>query len=152
FTPALFAGRSRGMGFWSRLAAFAQRQAGTPAAGVDPVGSELFSAFNDWAGSAAGGPVYATTPLYPSAVTACVAVLAEDAAKLPIIMQRRLPNGGKQPVRARDHYLARLLKKPNQWQTRFEFIEMLMAALVLRSQAFAVILRDPLTGIPWQLV
>jgi HK97 family phage portal protein len=121
------------------------------AATSDAVGSELFDAWGEWAASAAGVPVNALTALQHTAVMTCVSILAEDVAKLPIGLQRRLDNGGKARVRAKEHYLARLLRKPNAWQTRFEFIEMTMAALVLRSNAYAVILRDR-NGFPQQLV
>jgi hypothetical protein len=63
-------------------------------------------------------PVNAFTSLQHVAVMACVAILSEDVAKLPIRVYRRLPNCGKEEVE--DQYLARLLKKPNDWQTRFE--------------------------------
>jgi HK97 family phage portal protein len=116
-----------------------------------PVGSELFAAFNEWGGAASGVQVNAITALQHTAVMACVSILVEDVAKLPINLMQRLANGGKRRVGPRQHYRARLLRKPNPWQTRFEFIEMLMASLVLRSNAYAVILRDG-DGFPRQLI
>lgn len=74
-----------------------------------------------------------------STVFACVRVLAEDVAKLPLILYRRLPGGGKE--RASDHRVAKLLTAPNGWQTGFEFREMLQGHLALRGNAFAYITR-----------
>lgn len=116
----------------------------------DAVGSELGSAFNNWGLSTAGVPVNSLTALNSIPVLACVTVLSEDVAKLPLWMYRRLPkNKGKEVIH--DDWLARLLKKPNAWQTRFEFMEMMQACLVLRSNAYAVIVRND-RGIPQQLV
>ncbi|HUC70393.1 MAG TPA: phage portal protein [Stellaceae bacterium] len=113
------------------------------------VGSELVHAFNEWGLSTAGIAVNDVTALRYVAVMTCVAILAEDIAKLPVRMMRRLPNGGKEQVA--NHFLARLLRHPNAWQTRFEFMEMMMASVVLRGNAWAVILRDA-NGFPTQLV
>jgi HK97 family phage portal protein len=114
---------------------------------ADPVGSELFP--DGMPQSSAGMHVNSFTAMQHVAVAACVSILAEDVAKLPLQVWRRLKNGGKEP--ARDHYLHGLLRKPNAWQTRFEFVEMMQAALVLRGNAYAVILRDG-RGVPTSLV
>jgi hypothetical protein len=81
----------------------------------DLVGSELFDAWGGWGASAAGVPVNSLTALQHTAVMTGVSILAEDVAKLPINLQRRLPNGGKARVPAKQHYIARLLRKPNAW-------------------------------------
>jgi HK97 family phage portal protein len=104
----------------------------------DAVGSELMEW--GWQRSSAGVHVNSLTALQHVAVMSCVSILSEDVAKLPLEIFRRLDNGGKRP--AKDHYLYKLLRRPNAWQTRFEFVEMMQAALVLRSNAYAVILRD----------
>lgn len=127
------------------------RIAGARTKSEDAVGSELLSAFEHAGVSAAGVPVNSVTALQYVAVMTCVSVLAEDVAKLPIRMMRRLANGGSARLLPKDHYLAALLHRPNAWQTRFEFMEMMMGALALRSDAYAVILRDG-RSIPRQLV
>src|ERR1700674_2860359 len=141
------------MGIWSRIAFLPRRKAqgGT-------VGSELSDAWENWGISAAGVPVNAVTALQYVAVLTCVSIIAEDLAKLPIRLMRRLPNGGKGAIDADDPgiklehaALARLLRKPNAWQTRFEWVEMEQFALALRSDAYAVIIRDD-RGLPRQLV
>jgi HK97 family phage portal protein len=83
------------------------------------------------------------------AVMACVSLVSEDIGKLPLRVMRRLPNGGKEPVKG--HYLAPLLRKPNDYQNRFEFVEMMQSAVELRGNAYAVILRNG-RGYPEQLI
>lgn len=75
-----------------------------------------------------------------STVFACVRVLAEDVAKLPLNLYRRTGNNGKE--RAADHPLYGLLHDaPNGFQTSFEFREMLQGHLGLRGNAYAFINR-----------
>jgi HK97 family phage portal protein len=71
-----------------------------------------------------------------AAVYACVRVVAETIASLPFIIYRRLPNGGKE--RATNHPLYNVLhQRPNEWQTSYEFLEMMSGHLELRGNAFA---------------
>ena len=89
--------------------------------------------------SAAGMAVSPETAMRLSAVYSCVRVVSETIASLPLIIYRRLPNGGKE--RATDHPLYRVLHdSPNPWQTSMEFIEMMQAHLELRGNAFARII------------
>ncbi len=75
-----------------------------------------------------------------AAVFACIRVVSEDVAKLPLILYRRSANGGKE--RATDHPLYALLHdQPNGWQTSFELREMLQGHLELRGNAFAFVNR-----------
>lgn len=121
------------MGLWSRLTGRFRKDS-------DAVGSELLGAYQDWGLSSSGVPVNSWTAMQHGPVMACVSILAEDIAKIPLGVFTRLPNGGKKP--ATDHYLHRLLRHPNDWQTAFEFKEMMQAALVLRGNAYAVAVRD----------
>lgn len=76
-----------------------------------------------------------------AAVFSCVRVLAETVAGLPLILYRRLPDGGKE--RATDHPLFKLVgRQPNSWQTRFEWIETGMAHACLRGAAYSRIVSD----------
>src|SRR5437879_2029672 len=73
-----------------------------------------------------------------AAVFACVRVVAETIASLPLIIYRRLPNGGKE--RATDHPLYPLLHdSPNQWQTAYEWLEMMQSHLELRGNSYSLI-------------
>lgn len=88
--------------------------------------------------TASGKAVTPDTALQSSAVFACVRLLSEQIATLPLLTYRRLPEGGK--VRATDHPIYRLLHDtPNPYQTAVEFREMLSGHLVLRGNAYAVI-------------
>ncbi len=73
-----------------------------------------------------------------SAVYACNKVLAETIASLPLITYRRRQDGGKEV--ATDHALYPILhSKPNNWQTTFEFLEMLVGHVDYRGNFFAFI-------------
>ncbi len=99
----------------------------------------------DWfsgGGQAASGvTVNENTALQSTAVFACVRILAETIASLPLPVYRRLQGGGKE--RAADHYLYPLLHdQPNPEMTSFEFRETLMGHLALWGNAYAEIERD----------
>lgn len=85
--------------------------------------------------SEAGVDVTVDSAMRLSSVYACVRVLAEDIAKLPLKMYRRIP-GGKEVVTS--HWLVRLLAQPNPWQTGFEFREMQQAHVELCGNFFAI--------------
>lgn len=76
-----------------------------------------------------------------AAVYACVKVLAESVASLPLVLYRRLPNGGKE--RATKHPLYYVLHdQPNQFMTSVEWRETLMWHLCLRGNSYCQILLD----------
>jgi HK97 family phage portal protein len=86
--------------------------------------------------TATGLRVSPETAMRVAAVFACVRVVAETVASLPLIMYRVLPNGGRE--RAEDHPLFSILHdQPNEWQTSYEFWELMQAHLELRGNAFA---------------
>lgn len=88
-----------------------------------------------------GTAVTPETSLQVSAVYACVRVLAEDIAAMPLILYRRKPGGGKE--RATDHPLYRVLRqRANRRHTAFEFKETLQGHLGLRGNAYALINRS----------
>lgn len=70
-----------------------------------------------------------------SAVYACVRVLAEDMAKLPLVLYQKIDGG---TTRADDHWLATLLARPNPFQTGFEFREMQQAHLELCGNFYGI--------------
>ena len=107
--------------------------------------------------SATGIQINQQTALQATAVMACVRILSEDVSKMTPRMYRRYTsgihkNGARQKLDSDDHPLARLLKRPNDWQTWPEYCRMMMIAFLLRGNAFAVILRnrrgDPVTLVP----
>jgi HK97 family phage portal protein len=75
------------------------------------------------------------------AVYACIRVLAESIAALPLITYVRMDNGDKE--RARDFPLYSLLHDaPNPLMTSFELRELLVGHLCLRGNAYCYIERD----------
>lgn len=100
--------------------------------------------FHHWATqgseSASGVSVNATTAQKCAEVYACVQVVAQDVAKLPLPLYRRLRNGERE--RVADHPVAKLLAQPNPWQTGFEWRELMQGHLELRGNAYSRIERD----------
>ena len=77
-----------------------------------------------------------------AAVYACVRVLSETMASLPLVVYRARTDGGKD--RVTDHWLYRLLaKRPNRFQNPFEWREMLQGHLALRGNAYNQIITNP---------
>lgn len=72
-----------------------------------------------------------------SAVWACVRLLSETVASLPVNVYRKTATGREL---APDHWLAVLMaRKPNRYQTKVEFFETLMLNLALHGNAYAKI-------------
>ena len=77
-----------------------------------------------------------------SAVYACVRILSETMASLPIVLYRKRADGGKD--RVTDHWLHTLLcRRPNRFQNPFEWREMLQGHLALRGNAYCQIIANP---------
>lgn len=88
--------------------------------------------------TAAGVMVSPEHALRLTIVYACVKVLAETVAQLPLILYRRLDRGKE---RATDHPLYWLIgRRPNVMQTSFEWREMMQGHLGLRGNGFSEIL------------
>lgn len=87
-----------------------------------------------------GGRITAETALYVSTVLACVRVIANGIAQVPFRVYREDKSGGRAP--ASDHPLAPLLyRRPNKWQTSYEFRETLMFHVLLTGNAFVFVNR-----------
>lgn len=89
------------------------------------------------AGTAAGMAVGPETALKLSTVWACVGLLSDVVATLPLVVYRNLERDmGKE--RARNHPLYRVLHdQPNENQTAFEFWQMNMVHLLMRGNGFS---------------
>ena len=86
--------------------------------------------------SASGVRINPETALAVSTVFACVRIISQTLAMLPLVVYQRLPNGGKE--RASSHPLFDVLhSRPNVRQSSFQFREMLMGHVVLRGNAYA---------------
>lgn len=92
--------------------------------------------------SSSGKQVNEFTAMQTTAVYACVRILAETLAALPLQLYRYTP-GGKE--RVYDHPLYHLLHdEPNPEMTSFIFRETLMSHLLIWGNAYAQIIRDRL--------
>ena len=88
-----------------------------------------------------GKPVNETTAMQTTAVYACVRILSEAIASLPVHVYQYREGGGKEKVT--DHSLYQLLhNEPNTEMTSFVFRETLMSHLLIWGNAYAQIIRD----------
>lgn len=104
---------------------------------------------NSYAGSAlsflfgrstSGKPVNERTAMQTTAVYACVRILSEAVASLPLNLYRYTDNGKE---RVYDHPLYHVLHdEPNEEMTSFVFRETLMSHLLIWGNAYAQIIRD----------
>jgi len=138
------------MSLWTRL--FGPRPPATdstpeaPRAAVQSAGGgvivntpqELEAAIRGGAVTGSGVVVNADTAMRVAAVYACVRLRSSVVANLPIDVKRRVDERTR--VDASDHWLWKLLRrKPNRWQKPSQFKRMLMAHLLLRGNAYAMI-------------
>lgn len=116
------------MGFFRQL--FGRR--------AHPSQHSLAAIFGDAENTHAGVAVTEQTALTLSTVFACVRVLAESVASLPLLTYRRLANGGKE--RAENHPLYPLLREQaNPEMTSFELRETLIAHVATWGNGYAEI-------------
>lgn len=98
-----------------------------------------------------GVSVSVDTSLRVTAVLGCCRVLAEGIAQLPLKLYREKDDGGKDV--AKDHPLyTRLWRRPNDWQTSFEWRESMMLHAALTHGGFSYINRSSRTGEVLELV
>ncbi len=93
-----------------------------------------------WPGAKSASGIYVTpdVAMTVSTVFACVKILSETMATFPLHLYKNLPDGGKD--RDSNHPLYNVLhRRPNRWQTGFEFREMMMAHCALRGNAYSEI-------------
>lgn len=75
------------------------------------------------------------TALQLSAVWACVRLISQTVASLPILVYRKTDTGREVVT---DHWFSRLMaNKPNQYQTRYEFWEHQIANLAMHGNLYA---------------
>lgn len=91
--------------------------------------------------SRAGIAVGTENAMRVSACYACVRVLSETLAQLPIHVYERLP-GNKKRL-AEEHALNFLFLNPNGWQTWFELVEFSMGNLGFSGNCYAAIIAGP---------
>ena len=126
------------MGFLSRL--MGQDPLETKAQGTlaDPGSLSLLFGYQQ---TASGTLVSPETALRVPVVYACVRVIAESIAQLPLKVYRHRPDGGKEE--AKDHPLNNLLgAAPNAWTTSVEWRLAMQSALCAYGNAYSYISRN----------
>lgn len=115
---------------------FGKRASNTP---PNPLDDRWYTPFMFTQPTASGAMVNPVTALTHPAVYACVKIISETLAAMPLILYKRKSDDSKD--RATDHPLFRLLKSlPNPRMTAFEFREMLVGHYLLRGNAYAQII------------
>lgn len=71
-----------------------------------------------------------------SAVYACVTIIANDIAKLPINIWKDKAKGGRDLQK--NHPIQRLLRKPNDYQTRYDFVFQYVFSKLLSGNAYVL--------------
>jgi HK97 family phage portal protein len=100
--------------------------------------------------SAAGVLVSPQTALSLSTFYSCCLVLGQTLATVPVHLYRRRAPRGKE--RATEHPLYRLIhRKPNRWQTSFQWRQMMQWHVALRYNAYSRIIYDK-RAMPMELV
>lgn len=108
------------------------------AAARDPALLEMLGGHSN----SAGVPVTTTSAMRTAAVYACVRVLSETIASLPLQMFERQSDGSK--VKASTHPLYQVVHTtPNGWQTSYEFRDIMTMNAALEGAAHALIRIDP---------
>lgn len=124
------------MSMRSRVKGWFTRSSVNPLHPRDPALATMFGFGNI---SASGVSVTADSAMRVAAVYACVRVLSQALAQVPLHVYRMTANGGA--TRAVDHPLYDLLHtQPNDWQTSFEWRESSVAHCALRGDAYSQII------------
>lgn len=98
--------------------------------------SSLEAYFESQGSSASGISVTEDSAMELTTVYACVRIIAETVASLPLMVYRR--TGERSREVDRKHPLFRVLhRRPNPWMTSFTFRETMVGHLVLRGNAYA---------------
>ncbi|BAM29078.1 portal protein [Xanthomonas phage CP1] len=84
--------------------------------------------------SDAGREVSVQTAMSLDAVQACVKLIAQSIAAMPLYLYRKTPDGRKEAVNHPLYDL--LLAAPNSSQTAFEFFECILTAMLLHGNAY----------------
>lgn len=139
------------MGFFERVAGLfrSEQASSSPNASYQSAGGgtlitnpqELEAYVRDGAGTAAGETVTPDGSMRVGAVFACVRIRSSLPATLPLHLMRRVDARRRED--ASDEQLGRVLRRrPNRWQTPSQFRRMMHAHVMLRGNAYAVIVRS----------
>lgn len=135
------------MSLWTRI--FGSRGAAKPHNAVQPTGGgvsittpeELEEALRTGAVSASGMSVTPDKAMRVAAVFACVRIRSGVVANMPLHIKRRVDDRTRED--ASEHPLWSIFRRrPNRWQTPSQFKRMATAHLLLRGNAYAMIVRS----------
>lgn len=145
------------MKLWTRIFGGGQPPASQPRASYQPAGGgviidtpqKLEEAIRAGSLTASGAMVTPNTAMRVAAVYACVRVRCGVVANMPLHIKRRKDDKTRED--AIDHPAWTLLRrKPNRWQTPAQFKRMMQAHLILRGNAYAMIVMS--RGLPLELI
>ncbi|MCV0371084.1 phage portal protein [Filomicrobium sp.] len=92
-------------------------------------------------GTASGQSVTPDSAMRVAAVYACVRIISGAVATLPLDVKRRVDERTRQDA-SEDPLWQLLRRKPNRWQTPSQFRRMMQTHLLLRGNAYALIVRS----------
>ena len=128
------------MGIFSRFPSF-RKNSGSDETKSGAISSRDLADMLASSTSAAGVGVSAASALQFSTVWACVRLLAETIATVPIHIFLKNKDNSKQ--RVTDIRAAEILSfAPNSWQTIFEYIDFIVTSLAMRGNSYAFVSRS----------
>ncbi|MGY3091092.1 HK97 family phage portal protein [Hymenobacter sp. UYAg731] len=116
---------------------------GSDGGGTGTADTRLLDYFNTGGAfvPSSGVAVNEYTAVTLSAVWACVRVIAESVAQLPLLVLEKTGTGSRRVASEHPVYLL-LTLEPNPRQSAFNFMELMVATCVLWGNAYAIIERD----------
>src|SRR5690606_18575933 len=137
------------MAFWSNWFGGKKSPAASPRASFQDAGGglvittseQLEEALRSGALTASGAMVTPEAAMRVAAVYASVRIIAGAVATLPLHIKRRVDDRTREDASDTPIWLM-LRRKPNRWQTPSQFRRMLQAHLLLRGNAYAMIVRS----------
>ncbi|UWL62488.1 MULTISPECIES: phage portal protein [Brucella/Ochrobactrum group] len=137
------------MAFWSNWFGGAKPPAASPRASFQDAGGgivittaqQLEEALRSGAVTASGTTVTPNSAMRVAAVYACVRIISGAVATLPLHIKRRVDERTRQDASDTPIWTV-LRRRPNRWQTPSQFRRMLQAHLLLRGNAYAMIVRS----------
>jgi HK97 family phage portal protein len=147
------------MSLWTRIFGGGASPASQPRAAVQQAGggititssAEFEEALRTGSVTASGVSVTPDKAMRVAAVYACVRVRCGIVANMPLHIKRRVNDRTRED--ATDHPVWTLLRrKPNRWQTPAQLKRMMQAHLILRGNAYAMIVRSLSKDGPAELI
>lgn len=137
------------MAFWSTWFGGAKPPAASPRASFQDAGGglvittaqQLEEALRSGAVTGSGATVTPNSAMRVATVYACVRIISGAVATLPLHIKRRVDERTREDASDTPIWTV-LRRRPNRWQTPSQFRRMLQAHLLLRGNAYAMIVRS----------